>query len=156
MVTARTSSSGEMEMRAGGSGPTAIDQNNIKNTTPAAKTNRLLNTRITRVGPVIIRDSSRNVVLPGLNREGAFAYAGIGRVQLNVACLVLSKFKPMRLAILSLCVAFSTSFAAQPEAVPTSSVPPAAAEAGKDVEIGRASCREREESAVGEDAVEHK
>src|SRR5947208_9066650 len=39
----------------------------------------------------------------------------------------------MRLAILSLCVAFSTSFAAQPEAVPTSSVPPAAAEAGKDV-----------------------
>jgi serine protease Do len=39
----------------------------------------------------------------------------------------------MRLAILSLCVAFSRSFAAQPEAVPTSSVPPAAAEAGKDV-----------------------
>src|SRR5436309_182365 len=39
----------------------------------------------------------------------------------------------MRLAILSLCVAFSTSFAAQPEAVPTSSVPAAAAEAGKDV-----------------------
>src|SRR5213594_329273 len=39
----------------------------------------------------------------------------------------------MRLAILSLCVAFSTSFAAQPEAGPTSSVPPAAAEAGKDV-----------------------
>src|SRR6266487_3048693 len=39
----------------------------------------------------------------------------------------------MRLAILSLCVAFSTSFAAQPEADPTSSVPPAAAEAGKDV-----------------------
>src|SRR5205809_3688252 len=39
----------------------------------------------------------------------------------------------MRLAILSLCVAFSTSFAAQPEAGPTSSVPPAAAESGKDV-----------------------
>src|SRR5881296_959247 len=39
----------------------------------------------------------------------------------------------MRLAILSLCVAFSTFVAAQPEAVPTSSVPPAAAEAGKDV-----------------------
>src|SRR5205823_8765495 len=39
----------------------------------------------------------------------------------------------MRLAILSLCVAFSTSFAAQPEAGPTSSVPAAAAEAGKDV-----------------------
>src|SRR6476620_5649952 len=39
----------------------------------------------------------------------------------------------MRLSILSLCVALSTSFAAQPEAVPTPSVPPAAAEAGKDV-----------------------
>src|SRR3989449_1290156 len=39
----------------------------------------------------------------------------------------------MRLSILSLCVALSTSFAAQPEAVPTSSVPAAAAEAGKDV-----------------------
>jgi serine protease Do len=39
----------------------------------------------------------------------------------------------MRLSILALCVAFSTSFAAQPEAVPTSSVPTAAAEAGKDV-----------------------
>jgi serine protease Do len=39
----------------------------------------------------------------------------------------------MRLAILSLCVALITSFAAQPEAVPTSSVPTAAAEAGKDV-----------------------
>jgi len=34
---------------------------------------------------------------------------------------------------LTLCVALSTSFAAQPEAVPTSSVPAAAAEAGKDV-----------------------
>ena len=39
----------------------------------------------------------------------------------------------MRLAILSLCVAFSKSFAAQPEAVPTLTVPAAAAEAGKDV-----------------------
>ncbi len=39
----------------------------------------------------------------------------------------------MRLSILTLCVAFSTSFAAIPEAVPTSSVPAAAAEAGKDV-----------------------
>src|SRR3989454_2981940 len=39
----------------------------------------------------------------------------------------------MRLSILTLCVALSTSFAAQPEAVPTSSVPAAAAEAGKDV-----------------------
>jgi serine protease Do len=39
----------------------------------------------------------------------------------------------MRLSILALCVALSTSFAAIPEAVPTSSVPAAAAEAGKDV-----------------------
>jgi serine protease Do len=39
----------------------------------------------------------------------------------------------MRLAILSLCVALSNSFAAQPEAVPTSTVPASAAEAGKDV-----------------------
>src|SRR3989454_11217414 len=39
----------------------------------------------------------------------------------------------MRLSILTLCVALSTSFAAIPEAVPTSSVPAAAGEAGKDV-----------------------
>jgi serine protease Do len=39
----------------------------------------------------------------------------------------------MRLSILTLCVALSTSFAAIPEAVPTSSVSAAAAEAGKDV-----------------------
>ena len=39
----------------------------------------------------------------------------------------------MRLSILILCVALSTSFAAIPEAVPTSSVPAGAAEAGKDV-----------------------
>src|SRR6059036_1661181 len=39
----------------------------------------------------------------------------------------------MRLSILTLCVALSTSFAAIPEAGPTSSVPAAAAEAGKDV-----------------------
>ncbi|PYJ37219.1 MAG: hypothetical protein DME84_08330 [Verrucomicrobia bacterium] len=39
----------------------------------------------------------------------------------------------MRLSILTLCVALSTSFAAIPEAVPTSSVPAGAAEAGKDV-----------------------
>ena len=39
----------------------------------------------------------------------------------------------MRLPILTLCVALSTSLAAIPEAVPTSSVPAAAAEAGKDV-----------------------
>jgi Do/DeqQ family serine protease len=39
----------------------------------------------------------------------------------------------MRLSILTLCVAFSTSFAAQPEVVPSATVPAAAAEAGKDV-----------------------
>jgi serine protease Do len=39
----------------------------------------------------------------------------------------------MRLAILTLCVATSISFAAQPEVVPSSTVPAAAAEAGKDV-----------------------
>src|SRR6476646_5255190 len=39
----------------------------------------------------------------------------------------------MRLSILTLGVALSTSFGAIPEAVPTSSVPAAAAEAGKDV-----------------------
>jgi Do/DeqQ family serine protease len=39
----------------------------------------------------------------------------------------------MRLSIFTLCVALSTSFAAQPEAVPTLTVPAAAAEAGKDV-----------------------
>jgi serine protease Do len=39
----------------------------------------------------------------------------------------------MRLSILTLCVALSTSFAAQPEVAPTSTVPAAAAEPGKDV-----------------------
>jgi hypothetical protein len=39
----------------------------------------------------------------------------------------------MRLSILTLCVALNTSFAAQPEAVPTQTVPAAVAEAGKDV-----------------------
>src|SRR5438270_3525772 len=59
----------------------------------------------------------------------------IGRPGLNVACWVLSKFQPMRLSIFALCLALSTSFAAEPEAVPSSTVPanPSAAEAGKDV-----------------------
>src|SRR5213594_2651750 len=39
----------------------------------------------------------------------------------------------MRLSILAFCLAFSTSFAAQPEVVPSSTVPAAVAEAGKDV-----------------------
>src|SRR6266480_1879368 len=46
---------------------------------------------------------------------------------------MLSKFQPMRLSIFTVCVALSTSFAAQPEAVPTSTAPAATAEAGKDV-----------------------
>jgi len=39
----------------------------------------------------------------------------------------------MRLSIITLCVALSTSFAAQPEAVPAPTVSAAAAEQGKDV-----------------------
>src|ERR1700746_1654788 len=39
----------------------------------------------------------------------------------------------MRLSLLTLCVSFSTSFAAIPEAVPSLTVPAGAAEAGKDV-----------------------
>src|SRR5438067_11298583 len=89
--------------------------------------------RICWVEPDIIRAVSSTVIGAGLNCEPTFEQAGIGRIQLNVACSVLSKFQPMRLSILTLCVALSTSFAAQPEAVPTSSVPAAAAEAGKDV-----------------------
>jgi serine protease Do len=122
-----------MEMRAGGSGPSAVAQNNIKIRTPMRKTNRLLNTRICRVGPTIIRGVSSTVIGAGLNCEPTFEQAGIGRIQLNVACSLLSKFQPMRLSILTLCVALSTSFAARPEAVPTSTVPAAVAEAGKDV-----------------------
>src|SRR5207247_7984831 len=143
MVTARTSSSGDIEIRAGGSGPTAIAHNNISSTTPAQKTIRLVNALINSGDLGIIRASSRNVVFLRLNCERAFELVrhrtdsrwrtGIGRSQLNVASSVLSKFQPMRLSILTLCVAFSTSFATIPEAVPTSSVPAAAAEAGKDV-----------------------
>jgi Do/DeqQ family serine protease len=60
---------------------------------------------------------------------------GIGRAELNVASWVVSKFQPMRLSIFALCVALSTSYAAQPEAVPSSTIPvnPSAAEAGRDV-----------------------
>jgi len=46
---------------------------------------------------------------------------------------MLSKFQLMRLSILILCAAISTSFAAQPEVAPTATIPAAAAEAGKDV-----------------------
>src|SRR5437762_2043920 len=122
-----------MEMRAGGSGPSAVAQNNIKSTTPIRKTNRLLNTHICGVEPGIIRAVSSTVIGAGLNCEPTFEQAGIGRIQLNVACSVVSKFQPMRLSILALCVALSTSFAAQPEVVPMPTVPAAVAEAGKDV-----------------------
>src|SRR5438309_7125361 len=122
-----------MVMRSGGSGPSAVAQNKIKSTTPIRKTNRLLKTLIRRVGPEIVGAVSSTVIGAGLNGEPAFEQAGIGRIQLNVACSVLSKFQPMRLSIFTLCVALSTSFAAQPEAVPTPTVPAAVAEAGKDV-----------------------
>src|SRR5205809_7848861 len=96
MVTARTSSSGDIDIRAGGSGPTAIAQNNIKSTTLAQKTIRLLNALIKRVELESIRASSRNVVLLRLNCERAFEYAGIGRSQVNVAFSLLPRFQPTR------------------------------------------------------------
>src|SRR6266513_2272513 len=133
IVTARTSSLGEMEMRAGGSGPSAVAQNNIKSTTPIRKTNRLLNTRICRVEPAIIRGVSSTVTGAGWNCEPTFEQAGIGRIQLHVARSVVSKSKAMRLSILDMLVALSTSFAAKPEVVPMPTVPAAVAEAGKDV-----------------------
>src|SRR5712675_1231978 len=101
--------------------------------------------RILMAGPPIIRFSSRNLARLPPNCESVFESGGpmtvllgrtaIGRSGLNVACWVLSKFQPMRLSIFALCLALSTSFAAQPEAVPSSTVPvnPSAAEAGKDV-----------------------
>src|SRR5215472_1076396 len=46
---------------------------------------------------------------------------------------MLSKFQPMRLSILILCLAISTSFAAQPEVAPSPTVSVQAAEAGRDV-----------------------
>src|SRR5437660_178727 len=59
----------------------------------------------------------------------------IGLSGWKVACWVLSKFQLMRLSIFALCLALSTSFAAQPEAVSSDAGPlnPAAVEAGKDV-----------------------
>src|SRR5947208_12159806 len=119
-----------MEMRAGGSGPTAVAQNNIKSTTPIRKTNCLLNTRICRVGPDIIRAVSSTVIGAGLNCEPTFEQAGIGRIQLNVACSLGSKFQPMRLSILALCVELSPCFSAQPEVFPMPIVPAAVAEPG--------------------------
>src|SRR6266850_1736633 len=101
--------------------------------------------RILMAGPPIIRFSSRNLARLPPNCESLFESGGqrtvllrrtaIGRSGLNVACWLLSKFQLMRLSIFALCLAFSTSFAAQPEVVPNDAGPlnPSAAEAGKDV-----------------------
>src|SRR6476469_8667637 len=101
--------------------------------------------RILMAGPPIIRFWSRNLARVPPNCESVFESGGqrtvllrrtaIVRSWLNVACWLLSKFQPMRLSIFALCLAFSTSFAAQPEVVPNDAGPvnPAAAEAGKDV-----------------------
>src|SRR6476660_5873236 len=101
--------------------------------------------RILMAGPPIIRFWSRNLARLPPNCESVFEAGGrmtvllrrtaIGRSGLNVACWLLSKFQPMRLSIFALCLAFSTTFAAQPEVVPNAAGPlnPAAAEAGKDV-----------------------
>src|SRR5258705_6747617 len=101
--------------------------------------------RILMAGPPIIRFWSRNLARLPPNCESVFESGGqrtvslrrtaIGRNGLNVACWALSKFQRMRLSIFALCLALSTSFAAQPEAVPSDAGPlnPSAAEAGKDV-----------------------
>src|SRR5215470_2440613 len=136
-----------MVMREGGSGPMAMAHKRIKirAARPARKTNRLWKTRILMAGPPIIRFSSRNLARLRGNCESVFegdrhwavSLRGrtIGRSELNVACWRLSKFQPMRLSIFALCLALSTSFAAQPEAVSSDAGPvnQSAAEAGKDV-----------------------
>src|SRR5262245_60958858 len=136
-----------MAIRAGGSGPMAIAHRKIKAraTTPARKTNRLCKMRILMDGTPIIRFSSRNqaqvawtwefVFEAGCHETASRRRTAIGRGELNVACWLLSKFQPMRLSIFALCLALSTSFAAEPEAVPSDAGPvnPSAAEAGKDV-----------------------
>src|SRR5438874_2196676 len=131
IVTARTRSAGVIEMCAPGSGAIAVAQRSIKITIPHWL--RLLDARICKIRSRIIYVVSSSLTGVGSNCERTLAQAGIGRVQLNIACSLLSKFQPMRLSILTTCVAISTSFAAQPEVVPTPTVPTAAAEAGKDV-----------------------
>src|SRR6266487_4067258 len=131
IVTARTRSAGVIEMRAPGSGAIAVAQRSIKITIPHWL--RLLDARICKIRSRTIYAVSSSLTGVGSNCERTFAQAGIGRVQLNIACSLLSKFQPMRLSILITCAAMSTSFAAQPEVVPTPTVPAAAAEAGKDV-----------------------
>src|SRR6266576_3446134 len=131
IVTARTRSAGVIEMRAPGSGAIAVAQRSIKITIPHWL--RLLDARICKIWSPTIYAVSSSLTGVGSNCERTFAQAGIGRVQLNIACSLLSKFQPMRLSILIICAAISTSFAAQPEVVPTPTVPAAAAEPGKDV-----------------------
>src|SRR5580765_7416212 len=101
--------------------------------------------RILMAGPPIIRFWSGNLARLPWNCESVFEAGGqvtvllgrtaIGRSGLNVACWLLSKFQLMRLSFFALCLAFSPTFAAQPEVVPNDAGPlnPAAAEAGKDV-----------------------
>src|SRR6266702_3636769 len=92
-----------------------------------------MDARICKARAKIISTRSSSLTGARLNCERTFAQAGIGRVQLNIACSLLSKFQPMRLSILIICAAISTSFAAQPEVAPTPTIPASAAEAGKDV-----------------------
>src|SRR6266446_5446304 len=131
IVTARTRSAGVIEMRAPCSGAIAVAHSSIKITIPHWL--RLLDARICKIRSPTIYAVSSSLTGVGSNCERTFAQAGIGRVQLNIACSLLSKFQPMRLSILIISAAISTSFAAQPEVVPTPTVPAAAAEAGKDV-----------------------
>src|SRR2546426_1920332 len=92
-----------------------------------------MDARICKARPKIISTRSSSPTGARLNCEGLFAQRSVGRGQLNIACSMLSKFQPMRFFNLSLCAAIITSFAAQPEVVPTPTVPAAAGEAGKDV-----------------------
>src|SRR3982750_2749138 len=102
--------------------------------------------RILMAGAPFIRFSSRNLPRLPSNCESVFESGGqttillpprsvSGRSGLNVACWPLSKFQLMRLSIFALCLALSTSFAAQPEVVSNDAAPlnPSAVEAGKDV-----------------------
>ncbi len=120
-------------MRVPGSGAIAVAHSSIKSTNPPWKRVRLVDARIDNSRSRSIHRSANVLKGAGSNCDPTFTQAGIGRVQLNIACSMLSKLQLMRLSILILCAAISTSFAAQTEVVPTPTVPAAAAEAGKDV-----------------------
>ena len=120
-------------MRVPGSGAIAVAHSSIKSTNPPWKRARLVDALIDNSRWRSIHRSFSVLKEAGSNCDPTFTQAGIGRVQLNIACSMLSKLQLMRLSILILCAAISTSFAAQPEVVPTPTVPAAAAEAGKDV-----------------------